>query len=389
MVSALTRVLGPSYLDVAEEVVQEALLRALQRWPHEGVPAHPEGWLYTVARNLALDRARRTASLATKLDALAMDLPETGPLADPAVDDELAMIFMCCHPALPAEARIALCLKTVGGFSVEEMASLFLVKPATIAQRLVRAKRILRDREIVFELPGEEELPERLETVLQAIYLLFTEGYGAGGGMVVRRDLAEEGLRLVSLLAADPATGRPETHALAALLHLQASRLSARTDADGTILLLGEQDRSRWDRRRMAQGFRHLELASEGSRITTWHLEAAIAAAHAASPDMAATDWWGILDLYDQLLALSPSPVVALNRVVALAEVAGPEDALRALETIETPGLPVWPLRAATRATLLDRLGRRAEARVAWEEVKRSVRTDAEREWIEARHGRP
>lgn len=388
MVSALTRMFGPSHLDVAEEVVQEALLRALQRWPHEGVPAEPEGWLYTVARNLALDRARRTASLATKLDALAMDLPETGPLADPAVDDELAMVFICCHPALPVEARIALSLKTVGGFSVEEIATLFLVKPDTIAQRLVRAKRILRDREIVFELPGEEELPKRLETVLQTLYLLFTEGYGAGGGVTIRRDLAEEALRLVSLLAADPVTGRPETHALAALLHLQASRLSARTDGDGTILLLGDQDRSRWDRRRMAQGFRHLERASEGSRITTWHLEAAIAAAHAASPDLAATDWRGILDLYDQLLALSPSPVVALNRVVALAEVAGPEDALRALEMIETPGLRAWPLRAATRATLLERLDRRDEARAAWEEARQSVRTDAERVWIEGRRRR-
>jgi len=231
-------------------------------------------------------------------------------------------------------------------------------------------------------------LPERLETVLQAIYLLFTEGYGARGGVTIRRDLAEEALRLVSLLAADPATGRPETHALAALLHLQASRLSARTDEDGALLLLGGQDRSRWDRHRMAQGFRHLEWASEGSRITTWHLEAAIAAAHAASPDVDATDWRGILDLYDQLLVLSPSPVVALNRVVALAEVAGPEVALRALETIETPGLRTWPLRAATRATLLERLDRRDEARDAWEEARQAVRTDAEREWIESRNRR-
>jgi RNA polymerase sigma-70 factor (ECF subfamily) len=387
MVAALARTLGTEHLDLAEEVVQEALLRALQRWPHEGVPQNPEGWLYRVARNLALDRGRRSATLASKLDLLAAEIPDAGSLAEPALDDELALIFLCCHPALSEESQVALVLKTAGGFSVEEIAAGFLARPTAVAQRLVRARETLRRAGAQVELPPDQELPGRLDAVLRAVYLMFNEGYSAHAGpTTVRAELCGEAIRLAELLAASPVTERPDVHALLALLCFQASRLPARADDDGALVLLAEQDRTRWDRGLIARGFRALERAAAGETLSTYHLDAGIAAAHAAAPTFAGTDWRGILDLYDQLLALHPSPIVALNRAVALAEVHGPAAALEALErAADAPQLSRYYLLPATRAALLERLGRRTEATTEYRKALALAGTEQERRWIERR----
>ena len=389
MLAALARTLGSEHLDVAEDVVQEALLRALQVWPHEGVPANPEGWLYRVARNLAVDRGRRSTTLAAKLDLLAAEIPEVGWLVEPALDDELALVFLCCHPALSEDSQVALVLKTAGGFSVEEIAAGFLARPSAVAQRLVRAKDVLRETQAQVELPADDELPGRLDAVLRAVYLLFNEGYSAhAGDTTVKAELCREAIRLAELLAASPVTQRPDVDALLALLCFQASRLPARADDDGALILLAEQNRALWDRSLIARGFRALERAAVGETLTHYHLEAGIAAAHAAAPTFAATDWRGILDLYDQLLELHPSPVVALNRAVALAEVDGPVAALEALERAAgAPQLTRYYLLPATRAALLDRLGRRAEAAVEYRKALQLAGTEQERRWIEKRIG--
>jgi RNA polymerase sigma-70 factor (ECF subfamily) len=387
MVATLTRTLGAAHLEVAEEVVQDALLRALQLWPHEGVPAHPEGWLYRVARNLALDRARRTATLAGKLDLLATEIPGVGMLAEPALDDELVLIFLCCHPALTPESQIALVLKTAGGFSVDEIAAALLARPSAIAQRVVRAKETLRAASAEAELPPDHELPARLDAVLRAIYLLFNEGYSAHvGETVVRAELCREAIRLAELLATYQATDRPDVHALVSLLCFQASRLPARADDAGALLLLSAQDRTKWDRALIARGFRALERASAGETLTTYHLEAGIAAAHAAAATFAVTDWRGILDLYDRLVALHPSPVAALNRAVAVAEVHGPAAALEVLAPLaDAPQLMNYYLLPATRAAMLERLGRRAAAAGEYARALDQAGTAQERRWIEGR----
>ncbi len=322
MVALLTRALGPDRLDLAEEVVQDALLRALETWPYRGVPDNPRGWLFRVARNRALDLLRRDAALSQKLEHLAGELNGSAPDAyrtDALADDELAMIFMCCHPALPREAQVALTLKTVCAFSVNEIAAASLAEPTTIAQRIVRAKRLIAERALALELPAEDELAERLEPVLEVLYLLFTEGHNAHEGEgLVRTELCNEAIRLNRQLAAHQRTTTPTVHALLSLMLLQASRLSARHDGAGSLLLLHQQDRARWDRELIGEGMRHLERAAEGDCITPYHVQAAIAACHATAPSDEETDWPYILKLYDQLVALTHSPVVELNRAVAL-----------------------------------------------------------------------
>jgi len=337
MVSRLARWLGAARLDLAEEAVQDALVRALSTWPFSGVPAEPRGWLFQVARHRAVDLVRREASLRGKLDALA-DAPGEPPPAQTAAlgDDELAMMFMCCHPSLPPPARVALTLKTVGGFSVEEIAAAFLAEPDAIAQRLVRAKRQIRDQAIAIEIPPESELGARLESVLDVLYLLFNEGYSAHGGEnLTRAELCGEAIRLAEILAGNRATDLPVVHALLALMLLQASRLPARVDEAGDLLLLAEQDRGAWDRELIARGFRHLEHAASGPEMTAYHVEAAIAATHAVAPKEASTNWMYIVQLYDDLLTLKPSPVVELNRAIALAMTEGPESGIAAIERIE------------------------------------------------------
>ncbi len=337
MVSRLARWLGSARLDLAEEAVQDALVRALETWPFGGVPAEPRGWLFQVARHRALDLIRRDTALRGKLDILERATPEADVREQALGDDELAMMFMCCHPSLPHAGRIALTLKTVGGFGVGEIAAAFLAEPDAIAQRLVRAKRQIREEEIAIDIPRPAELGARLDSVLDVLYLLFNEGYAAHGGEnLVRADLCGEAIRLAGLLARNPATDVPAVRALLALMLLQASRLPARVDDAGDLLLLSEQDRARWDRELIAEGMEHLERAASGNEVTPYHVEAAIAAAHAVARDEASTDWSVIVRLYDDLLALKPSPVVALNRAIARAMAEGPDAGIAAIERIES-----------------------------------------------------
>lgn len=369
LTARLARAFGPGGLADAEEVTQAALLKALAVWSFRGVPDNPEGWLWRVARNMALDRLRSRRFLAPVApeeiaDALPADPVESPGFRAELEDDRLRLIFACCHPMLPTEARLALTLKTVCGLGTAEISAAFLVPEPTLAQRLVRAKARLADARVPFAIPGPDALPERLASVLDVVYLTFNEGYEAArGDALIRRDVAQEAMRLARLLAAHPVAGRPESRALAALLHLQGARLPARADAAGDLILLPDQDRTLWDRRLIAEGFHWLRASMAGDRETRWHLEAAIAAAHAQAPRWADTDWPHILALYDRLVVLHPSPVVALNRAVALAEIEGAEAGLAALETLrEEPALSLYPLYAAARAEMNRRLGRRPAA---------------------------
>ncbi len=367
MVAWLTHVFGPEHLELAEEVVQDALLKALQQWPYSGVPDNPGAWLLRVAKNGALDVLRRHSAFRERSHQIIAELTRRFDTSEPArwavEDDELRMVFMCCHPSLPPDGRVALSLKTVGGFSVPEIASAFLVSDATISQRLVRAKRTLRERQVGLELPHGWDLHERLESVLEVIYLLFNEGYNAhAGDDLVRLDLCGEALRLGRLVADSPVAA-PASHALVALMAFQAARLPARIDGAGELVLLEEQDRSLWDRRLVALGFAELERSSEGPEMTAYHVQAAIAAVHAGAATPDETRWPEILTLYDDLLALNPSPVIALNRAVALSRVAGVQSGAgrdrRARE------------RSRTRQLLPPPFRQRAPAQRSWRSARR------------------
>jgi RNA polymerase sigma-70 factor, ECF subfamily len=374
MVAWLTRVFGASHLDLVEEVVQDALVKALQQWPYSGVPTNPAGWLCQVARNGALDVLRRDVSFRNRAAAIAAELtrsmPDHASEADPVLeDDELKMIFLCCHPALATDTRVALSLKTVSGFSVQEIARAFLTSEATIAQRLVRAKRRLRDLEVPFDLPSDANLSSRLDSVLEVIYLLFNEGYAArSGDALVRSDLCSEALRLARLVAGSARTETPAAHALAALIALQTARRSSRIDDQGEIVLLEAQDRSRWDAGLIALGFAHLERSAAGSVMTVYHVQAAIAAAHTSAAGPQHTPWADILRLYDDLVALNPSPLVRLNRIVALWQVEGHGAALAALRPLKTePALQNYYLLPALEGRLLASTGDRNAACRAFE----------------------
>lgn len=357
--AALVRVLGPARIELAEEAVQEAMLRALQRWPFAGVPDNPRGWLFTVARNRALDLVRHDDVVREKLPLLAV--PDTTPdTAEPGTgDDELALMFLCCHPELPLVSQVALTLRTVGGLGVDEIAAALLTTPATVAQRLVRAKRWLRARaDPVVAVPTDPSgVDSRVDAVCAVLYLLFNAGYDAVDGEdAVRRELCAEAIRLCRLLRADPRTDAPRVRALLALMLLQASRLPARTDGDGDLMLLADQDRTRWDRELIAEGVRVFGTACVGPEQSAWHIEAAIALCHVVAPDVAGTDWARVVALYDRLLLVKPSPVVALNRGVAAAMAGGLEpaelDRLR-----DEPALRNYHLLPATLGALWQRAG--------------------------------
>ncbi len=370
MVAHLTRLLGPAHLELAEETVQEAMLRALQTWPYHGVPENAAAWLFRVAHNIAIDAVRRNRTLGEKTDAIVIELshsasavPNDPYLEEQLRDDELCMIFMCCHPDIPRDARVALSLKTVGGFGVREIARAFLADDATIAQRLVRAKRQIREGRLTLDMPRRPELNERLDSVLEVVYFMFNEGYTAHSGEdLIRQDLCLEALRLGRLVAAS-SIAEPRAHALVALMALEAARLPARVDESGDLILLEHQDRSRWDRRLMALGFQHFDRSIAGDQVSEYHVQAAIAATHARAADPQSRDWPMILDLYDQLLALNRSPVVALNRAVAVARVRGPAEGLALIEPLAAdPKLRGYYLLLAVRGHLLLELGRPAEA---------------------------
>jgi RNA polymerase sigma factor (sigma-70 family) len=373
LVAILAARFGLAHLQLAEDVVQDALLRAMQVWPFTGVPANPSAWLLQTARNRALDTLRRAhlwrgkqAALVPLVEdclheALAAPPPQ---FEDEIRDRQLRLMFACCHPSLPAEAQVALMLRTLGGFGEREIAAAFLTNETVIARRLGRARKFLRATRLATDAPRAAQLAPRVENVLHALYLLFNEGYKAShGDSLLRADLCAEAIRLGELLVAHPLGNRPTTHALLALLHLHSARLAARVADDGSLLVLAEQDRSRWDRAQIRRGLVHLGDSASGPHVTRYHLEAAIAAAHALAPSFAATRWTHILELYDQLLAFDGSPVVALNRAIALAQVSGPEAALRAL--VENPRrrtLEKYHLLHAVTGQFLLEAGRPVEA---------------------------
>ena len=342
MVATLTGIFGIEHLTLAEDVVQEALSRALQTWPFYGVPKNPAAWIMRASRNLALDVVRREKVFRNKEPEIIrlMDRDDAAPDAvifseHEIADDRLRMIFVCCHPLIPGEAQVALALKTLCGFSPEEIAKAFLTSEAAIAKRLVRAKQKIRDAGIRFEIPAGEELGRRLDGVLQSLYLLFNEGYKASvGEKLVREDVCEEAIRLGTLLAEHAAGNQPKTHALLSLMSLNSARIPTRVDNDGNLLRLHEQDRERWDKSLIARGMFHLAQSAAGNEITEYHLQAGIAACHCAARNYASTDWEQILGLYDQLIAFDDSPVVALNRAVAVAEVEGPEAGIKTVSAI-------------------------------------------------------
>ena len=345
MVAILTRIFGLEHLTLAEDVVQEALVRALQTWPFYGVPENPSAWIMRTSRNLALDVVRREKVFRDKEPEI-VRLMESGSPDEvifpeqEIADDRLRMMFVCCHPVIPSEAQVALALKTLGGFGITEISRAFLTTEAAIAKRLTRAKQKIRDARIPFEIPAGEELAKRLDGVLQSLYLLFNEGYKASSGdKLVREDICSEAIRLTTLLAEHSAGNRPRTHALLALMLLGAARIPARMDGEGNLLRLQEQDRASWNRPMIARGMFHLAKSAAGNEITEYHLQAGIAACHCTANDYASTDWPQILSLYDHLVEFDDSPVIALNRTVAVAEVHGPQagvEAVRAIRDIES-----------------------------------------------------
>ena len=342
MVAMLTRIFGIEHLALAEDVVQEALVRALRTWPFYGVPQNPAAWIMRTSRNLALDVVRRDKVFRDKQAEIIRVMEPPGPAPEAAVfteqeiaDDHLRLMFVCCHPLIPAEAQAALALKTLCGFSVTEISHAFLTTEAVIAKRLTRAKQKIREARIQFEIPAGEELGRRLDSVLQTPYLLFNEGYKASGGeKLVREDICQEAIRLTGLLAEHPVGDQPQTHALLALMLLNTARLPARSDGEGNLLRLQEQDRVLWEQPVIARGMFHLARSAAGETLSRYHLEAGIAACHCAAKDYESTDWPRILALYEQLLEFDDSPVVALNRAVAVANVHGPAAGIAAVEAI-------------------------------------------------------
>jgi RNA polymerase sigma factor (sigma-70 family) len=392
LIAALVRMTGD--VGLAEDLAQDALVAALERWPQSGVPANPGAWLMATAKNRAIDLARRGRRFEDRREQLAreaglrmaMDAAEhDAALGGAPGDDLLGLIFTCCHPLLSTEARVALTLRLLGGLSTEEIARAFLASEATVAQRIVRAKRTLKEAHAPFEVPQGEQLDERLPSVLEVIYLVFNEGYAASAGESwMRLDLCEEALRLGRVLAG-LAPKQPEVHGLVALMEIQASRAAARTGPSGEPVLLLEQDRARWDPLLVRRGLAALERAEKLSRgaFGPYTVQAAIAACHARARSAGETEWARIAALYDALAQLTPSPVVELNRAVAVAMAFGPEAGLELIERLTAEGsLAGYHLLPSVRGDLLAKLGREEEARAAFESAAGMTGNARERELL-------
>jgi RNA polymerase sigma-70 factor, ECF subfamily len=383
--ATLIRVLGD--FDRAEDALHDAFRAALEQWPRDGVPANPRAWLVSTGRFKAIDALRRRARFDASLAALAEQLDTdnndgVGQDNEGVEDDQLRLIFTCCHPALSPDARVALTLREVCGLTTEEIARAFLTAPPTLAQRIVRAKAKIRDARIPYQVPSRDDLPERLATVLHVIYLVFNEGYAASsGGSLTRADLSGEAIRLGRLLVA--LLPEPEVLGLLALMLLHESRRAARTSPEGDLILLEDQDRARWNREQIVEGQALVVRALSSRQFGPYTLQAAIAAVHAEAPTAAATDWTEIVGLYDALARAEPSPVVALNRAVAVAMRDGPAAGLALIDALLAGGdLADYHLAHAARAELCRRLGRMAEARAAYERALSLARQEPERRFL-------
>ena len=389
ILATLIRLLGD--FDLAEEAMHEAFAAALSLWPESGVPGNPRPWLISTGRFKAIDTLRRRSRFDASQDELVRYLEaqlssaEKSNEEDSVDDDRLRLIFTCCHPSLPPEARVALTLREVCGLTTEEIAKAFLITPRTLAQRIVRAKAKIRETKIPYEVPSSEDLPERLGAVLHVIYLVFNEGYSAATGKeVMRTDLTGEAIRLARLLM--ELQSEPEVVGLLALMLLQESRHAARTSPTGEMILLENQDRSLWNRQQIAEGVALLEKALKSNRFGSYTLQAAIAAVHAQAKSIAATDWQQIVTIYDRLLRIHPSPVVQLNRAVAIAMCDGPEAGLAQVDALLEQGeLANYYLAHSARADMYRRLGRTVEARSAYEKALALTQQEPERQFLQER----
>jgi len=386
MVSVLTRMLGVDQIDVAEDIVQDTLLKAMRLWSMQGIPANPPAWLYTVAKNKAIDfiRAKKSqVAAARKYSSSDMVEPEVDPFQENEIQDSvLCMIFACCHPAIPEESGVAMSLKILGGLSVQEIAKAYLTSEETVAKRIYRAKEKIRMDNIPLHVPSPDAMPARLDNVLRVLYLMFNEGYHSSQpNEIIRKDLCAEAMRLTHVLTQHRSSNRPSVNALLALMCFQSCRLLARTDDQGNIITLKYQDRSKWNKPLILKGRDYLDRAAEGPVISLYHIEAAIAGLHASAPTFEQTDWLSVHDLYTTLYQLNPSPIVALNKAIASSYAISNESALELLKQIK--GLEKYHLYHAALGEVRLSLGEFAKAKEHFEDAFNLTQSAAERQLLQ------